>query len=82
MFQPMLAAADSVSTAAGVNSLRLSSFPGEEPTIEEVVTYLDECEPMVRAVYGFELRGEIPPSLIYLSKADRSTGFSIINYGH
>ena len=38
--------------------VRLSEFPGENPTVEEIITYLDANEPLVQTSYGSELRGE------------------------
>ena len=76
---PMMGAAEGAgSTPSAFSSLRLSSFPGEEPSVEEVVNYLDENEPLVHAIYSFDLRGETPPSLVHLSKPDDLTGFSLI----
>ena len=66
---PLLGAADSVSTSA-FSAVRLSHFPSEEPSVEEVITYLDENEPLVHSTFGFDLRGETPPSLVHLSKQE------------
>ena len=69
--------AGSVPSASSV-AVQLSQFPGEAPAIEEVISYLDENEPLIDSVFGFELRGEVAPQLIHLSKQDDLTGINLV----
>ena len=70
-------AAGGISTASP-STVTLGIFPSEFPTIEETIEYLDANEPLVQTTYGFELRGELPPSLISLSKQHDLTGFVLL----
>ena len=72
-----MASADVVSAPSGNGSVRLSVFPTEEPTVEEVITYLDANEPLVNAVHSFELRGITPPVLLSLEVSEDMTGFAL-----
>ena len=62
--------------SSSFGSLRIGPFPGEEPTIQEIIEYLDSNQPLVHALYGAELRGDVHPSLISLSKVADMTGIA------
>ena len=72
-----MGAAEAVSSSNSA-VVRLSEFPGENPTVEEVITFLDANEPLVQTAYGSELRGETPPALVHLSEPEDLTGFVLI----
>ena len=72
-----MASADVGSASSGNGSVRLPVFPTEEPTVEEVITYLDASEPLVNAVHSFELRGKTPPVLLSLEVSEDMTGFAL-----
>ena len=70
--------AGGISTASP-STVTLGIFPSEFPSIEETIEYLDANEPLVQTTYGFELRGELPPALISLSKQHDLTGFNLLS---
>jgi len=55
MFAPLMGASDFNSSSFG--SLRIGPFPGEEPTIQEIIEYLDSNQPLVHALYELSFVG-------------------------
>ena len=75
MFVPMLSASADGMASSGTSVL-INQFPGEEPSVEAMLEFLRENTPKVTAAFGFDLRGQLPPHLISLSKMDDLSGFS------
>ena len=75
MYYPMFAASSENVNVSSGSSVLIGEFPTEEPSVEQMKTFVEQNSPRVNATYGFELRGELPPHLIHLSKADDLTGF-------